>query len=148
MCFLSHITLICSQLKKSSNITRMLTLQQLQLQEPKWFKLITITFEDAVKQTFRENLLVISHRWEFHDDEGKEADHPDKDGEQLKYIVHFLNSPKGANIEYVWIECVCRGANSDPLHFAALLTSDFDPWFEQLLLHRSEPTPRGVARRL
>ena len=89
----------------------MLTLQQLQLQEPKWFKLITITFEDAVKQTFRENLLVISHRWEFHDDEGKEADHPDMDGEQFKYIVRFLNSPEGANIEYVWIDYCCIAQN-------------------------------------
>ena len=53
-----------------------------------------------VKGTHIETTLAVSHRW-------MQPDDPDPDGEQLKALQGFLNSPDGQKIERVWIDSAC-----------------------------------------
>ena len=45
-------------------------------------------------------MMSVSHRW-------MQPDEPDPDGEQLKAIKRFLNSPAGKKIELIWLDSAC-----------------------------------------
>ena len=61
---------------------------------------VSLDYADVVKGTHIETTLAVSHRW-------MQPDHPDPDGEQLKALKGFLNSPDGKKIERVWIDSAC-----------------------------------------
>ena len=56
-----------------------------------------MTYAEVVNGTHVEETLSISHRWMNPDD-------PDPDGEQLKAVKKFLNSPEGRKIKRVWCD--------------------------------------------
>uniref|UniRef100_A0A7S3TBT1 Uncharacterized protein n=1 Tax=Emiliania huxleyi TaxID=2903 RepID=A0A7S3TBT1_EMIHU len=61
---------------------------------------VALDYADVVKGTHIETTLAVSHRW-------MQPDDPDPDGEQLKALKGFLNSPAGKKIERVWIDSAC-----------------------------------------
>ncbi|EOD33510.1 hypothetical protein EMIHUDRAFT_229658 [Emiliania huxleyi CCMP1516] len=61
---------------------------------------VSLDYADVVKGTHIETTLAVSHRW-------MQPDDPDPDGEQLKALKGFLNSPDGKKIERVWIDSAC-----------------------------------------
>ena len=61
---------------------------------------VALDYADVVKGTHIETTLAVSHRW-------MQPDDPDPDGEQLKALKGFLNSPNGKKIERVWIDSAC-----------------------------------------
>ena len=61
---------------------------------------VALNYADVVKGTHIETTLAVSHRW-------MQPDDPDPDGEQLKALQGFLNSPAGQKIERVWIDSAC-----------------------------------------
>jgi len=61
---------------------------------------VALDYADVVKGTHIETTLAVSHRW-------MQPDDPDPDGEQLKALKSFLNSPNGKKIERVWIDSAC-----------------------------------------
>ena len=61
---------------------------------------MALDYADVVKGTHIETTLAVSHRW-------MQPDDPDPDGEQLKALKGFLNSPAGKKIERVWIDSAC-----------------------------------------
>ena len=61
---------------------------------------VALAYADVVKGTHIETTLAVSHRW-------MQPDDPDPDGEQLKALKSFLNSPAGEKIERVWIDSAC-----------------------------------------
>ena len=61
---------------------------------------VSLDYADVVKGTHIETTLAVSHRWMQPDDQ-------DPDGEQLKALKGFLNSPDGKKIERVWIDSAC-----------------------------------------
>ena len=61
---------------------------------------VALDYADVVKGTHIETTLAVSHRW-------MQPDDPDPDGEQLKALKGFLNSPAGQKIERVWLDSAC-----------------------------------------
>ena len=61
---------------------------------------VSLDYADVVKGIHIETTLAVSHRW-------MQPDDPDPDGEQLKALKGFLNSPDGKKIERVWIDWAC-----------------------------------------
>ena len=61
---------------------------------------VALDYADVVKGTHIETTLAVSHRW-------MQPDDPDPDGEQLKALKSFLNSPAGEKIKRVWIDSAC-----------------------------------------
>ena len=61
---------------------------------------VSLDYAEVVKGTHIETTLSVSHRW-------MQPDDPDPDGEQLKALKGFLNSPDGKKIERVWIDSAC-----------------------------------------
>ena len=97
--------------------------QQIREEFPEALGEITIDYAEAVQGTHLDRILSISHRW-------MAANNPDPDGEQLKAIQAFLNSPAGNKIELVWIDSACmpqdqpRGSrnNEDTAAFKTMLS--------------------------
>ena len=61
---------------------------------------VSLDYTNVVKGTYLETTLAVSHRW-------MQSEDPDPDGEQLKALKDFLNSPDGKKIERVWIDSAC-----------------------------------------
>ena len=61
---------------------------------------VTLDYTVVVNGTHSEKILSVSHRW-------MQPDEPDPDGEQLKAIKRFLNSPAGKKIERIWLDSAC-----------------------------------------
>ena len=71
--------------------------QELRADHPSAFVEVTMNYEEVVRGTHVEKILSISHRW-------MEPTQPDPDGEQLKAIKAFLDTPAGKRIELLWID--------------------------------------------
>ncbi len=82
---------------RTSNMSKMIAMQELQTTNADWFQEFTLSFADAVQQTWKKSFLAISHRWE-------KPWHPDPNGNQLRCLVSFLRANE--DIKYVWLECV------------------------------------------
>lgn len=85
---------------RTSKLPVMMAMQELQTTNNDWFSEFTLSFADAVKQTWKKEFLAVSHRWE-------EAWHPDQSGKQLQCLVSFLRANE--EIKYIWLECVTNG---------------------------------------
>ena len=62
---------------------------------------VSLDYADVVNGKHLETTLAVSHRW-------MQPNDPDPDGEQLKALKDFLDSPDGKKIEHVWARAARR----------------------------------------
>ena len=104
------------------------------------FRVIKLSFADSVKQQFKNECLVVSHRWDEHW-------HPDPNGTQLRCLIDHLKAK--LEIKWVWIDCTAfsRSYRLPPSLPLPDLTRSSTRLVERRHVHAAEHPARGPGGR-